>query len=267
MSWRYLGSAPLFGNGSGEKSYQTAVELVRRFTHKNRAPEIHRGAFEAIDRHKPKTNSATLALSGALAQEPLTIVALGPLTNIASLILNHPENLSNIKQVVAVAGQRSEYGLGFYPGRSQLFHLHDLNFKKDTTAFDIVLNSAVPVTLVPYEIASKITIGREDLTQLNASSVQAQWLAKVSKPWLEFWTNSLKSDGFFPFDSLAVGFLTMPSLYSCENIPVKIEHRRSLFVASRDLLLVSHDFVVGRNVDYCHNIELTFKYRLIESLK
>jgi len=261
------GISTLFGNSSGEKSYQTATELIQRFAYKKATPNIHRGADRPLNLRKPKMNDASLALATALAKEPLTLIALGPLTNIATLILNHPEKLKNIKQVIAVAGQRPESGLGFYPGRSRLLHLHDLNFRKDTTAFDVVLNSAVPVTLVPYEIASKITINQDDLKQLSSGGIQSQWLAKVSKPWLEFWKTSLQTDGFYPFDSLAVGLLIVPDLFTCENIPAKIDHKRSIFVTSRDKLLVSRDFSVKRLVSYCHNIEQRFKYKLIERFK
>jgi len=261
------GISTLFGNGSGEKSYQTAKELIQRFAYKKATPSIHRGADRALNLREPKMNDASLALATALAKEPLTLIALGPLTNIATLILNHPEKLTNIKQVIAVAGQRPEPGLGFYPGQSRLLHLHDLNFRKDTTAFDVVLNSAVPVTLVPYEIASKITINQNDLKQLNSGGIQSQWLAKVSNPWLEFWKTTLQADGFHPFDSLAVGLLIMPNLFTCENIPAKIDHKRSIFVASRDKLLVSRYFSGKRLVSYCHNIEQAFKFKLIERLK
>jgi len=261
------GISTVFGNGSGEKSYQTAIKLKQRFSDNDIAPKIHRGADEQIDLHEPIANNASRAMASALTKEPLTLIALGPLTNIAILILNHPDKLSNIKQVIAVAGQRPEPGLGFYPGRSKLLHFHDLNFRKDSAAFEIVMNSDVPITLVPYEIASKITINQDDLTQLKSGGAPSQWLAKISEPWLDFWVSSLQAEGFYPFDSLAVALLIMPDVFTCENIPVKIEHKRSLFVPSRDKLLVSHDFSGKRQVKYCHDIKQTFKYKLIERLK
>ena len=260
------GISTLFGNGSGEKSYRTAIELIQRFGNEGVTPAIHRGAGGPLDLRDQKTNVASRALAKALADEPLTLIALGPLTNIATLILNHPEHLAHIKQVIAVAGQRLEPGLGFYPGNSQLFHLHDLNFRKDVAAFEVVLRAAVPLTLVPYEIAAKISIQSDDLALLKEGEPQAQWLAKISKPWLDFWQTSLQADGFYPFDSLAVGLLTMPNLFTCEKIPAKIEHKQTLFVASRDNLLVSHYFSEKRFVSYCHDINQTFKHKLIERL-
>ncbi len=143
-----LGISTVFGNGSGEKSYLTATQLVERFGKEGLAPMIFRGADKSIDLSAPKRNEASDAMARTLSNKPLTIIALGPLTNVATLILQYPEHLANIKQVIAIAGQRPEPGLGFYPGTSRLFHLHDLNFRKDVAAFDVLLQSNIPVTLV-----------------------------------------------------------------------------------------------------------------------
>jgi inosine-uridine nucleoside N-ribohydrolase len=260
------GVSTTFGNVSGEKSYRTAIKLAQRFGNERSMPGIHRGADRAIDPRNPKDNEASDALAKTLTNGPLTLIALGPLTNIATLILKHPEYLGNIKQVIAIAGQRPEPRLGFYPGDSQLFHLHDLNFRKDVAAFKVVLQSPVPVTLVPYEVAEKISIQSADLALLSKGGPQSQWLSEISKPWLEFWNTTLKTEGFHPFDSLAIGVLTLPSLYTCENIPVKIQHKRSVFVTSRDNLLVSHSFNEKRFVKYCHDIDQAFKSKLIDKL-
>jgi pyrimidine-specific ribonucleoside hydrolase len=260
------GISTLFGNGSGEKSFRTASKLIQRFGNEGSMPTIYRGANEAISPGNPKRNAASHAMAKALANGPLTIIALGPLTNVATLILRYPEHLANIKRVIVIAGQRPEPGLGFYPGTSRLFHLHDLNFRKDVVAFNIVLRSSVPVTLVPYEVAAKISIQSTDLGILENGGSQSRWLGQISKPWLEFWNTRLRSEGFYPFDSLAIGLLTLPSLFTCENIPAKIHNKRALFVTSRDNLLVSHNFNEKRYVEYCHDVDQTFKLKLIEAL-
>jgi inosine-uridine nucleoside N-ribohydrolase len=260
------GISTTFGNVNGERSYRTAIELSQRFRNEGSMPGIYRGADSAINPRLAKDSEASNALAKALENESLTLIALGPLTNIATLIQKHPKYLANIKQVIAIAGQRPEPLLGFYPGNSQLIHLHDFNFRKDVAAFDIVLQSSVPITLVPYEVAAKISIQADDLTILGKGGPQSRWLGEISKPWLEFWNTSLKTEGFYPFDSLAIGLLTLPSLFTCENIPIKVQHKRAFFVKSRDNLLVSHDFKEKRYVKYCHDIDQTFKSKMIKKL-
>lgn len=260
------GFSTLFGNGPGDMCYETAVDLIQRFGDEEAQTIIFRGADYPLDKMTPLINDASQALAIALKKEPLTIIALGPLTNIARLILLHPEQVKNIKQVIAVAGMRPGDGHGFYPGSSRFFHLHDLNFRKDVTAFEIVLNSPVPLTLVPYEVAAKIKIKSNDLSLMENGGPQAQWLAEISNPWLGFWKKLLKADGFFPFDSLAIGYLTSPSLYHCEDIPIEIQRKRSLWGGSNDKLLVSHEFVNRRIVNYCYDINPSFKVEMIGKL-
>jgi inosine-uridine nucleoside N-ribohydrolase len=253
------GISTLYGNVGANDSYAAMLYLSRKFEFVSPSPAIYRGAEKPLNRRKPKFNSASSALAEALESDYLTLIALGPLTNIATLILDHPESLAHIKQVIAVAGQRPEPGLGFYPGKSRLLHMHDFNFRKDVESFEVLLRSSLQITLVPFEVAKKISIKRDDLVMLEKGNEESQWLSKISMPWLEFWKTSLKSEGFHPFDSLAVGYLIWPELFTCEKIPVEIQRIPSFFTTSRDRLLVSQEFDEKRYVEYCHDIKQEFK--------
>jgi len=129
-----------------------------------------------------------------------------------------------------------------------------------------VLNSSIPVVLIPYELASKITITSVDLKQLLSINKASQWLATISEKWLTFWKKDLKVDGFFPFDSLAVAYAINTQDFQCENIPAIIERKHSFFVESRDDLIVSHDYKKGRNVNYCHDVDHGLKSRITSRL-
>ncbi len=52
----------VFGNGSGEKSYATAIELIRCFDNEGVTPAIHRGADGPLDLGDPKINEVSRAL-------------------------------------------------------------------------------------------------------------------------------------------------------------------------------------------------------------
>jgi len=256
----------VFGNGSGEQSYQAAREIVGSFAISDQMP-VHRGANKPLGNQNGDVNQASVAMANALLVEPLTVVALGPLTNIADLISNRPSLIGNIKKIIAVAGKRPQEGLGFYPGRSRIFHLHDLNFRKDVDAFEVILRSQVPIILVPYEVAEKIRIEANDLARLETGGTASQWIAEISKPWLNFWQTNLKSEGFFPFDSLAIGRLISPHSFTCEKIPIRIQQNTARFTSTRDDLLVSHDYQDALSAEYCYGVDESFKRTLIERLK
>ena len=61
-----------------------------------------------------KSTQASEAIASVLRQEKLTIIAQGSLTNIATVIINHPDVVRNIDRIVMVAGKRP--GNLFHPG-------------------------------------------------------------------------------------------------------------------------------------------------------
>jgi inosine-uridine nucleoside N-ribohydrolase len=259
------GISTVFGNSNGNSTYQKALEVVSRIVPGSANIKIHRGSDQKIDRNKSRSTEASRELAQSLEREPLTILALGPLTNIATLLQTHPEMASQVSQIIAVAGKRPQPGLGFYPGKTSVLHLHDFNFRKDVEAFEIVLNSSIPVVLVPYEVASRVIIGSSDLDELSAKDT-TRWLARLSEEWLSFWVNDLKAEGFFPFDSLAVAYAIKSEDFLCEFIPAAIERKRSFFLESRDDLIVSNKYVNKRTVKYCYGFKQGLKPTLLRRL-
>ena len=81
------------------------------------------------DRGSPKWKStqASSAIAAALRQEKLTIIAQGPLTNVATVIVNHPDLVKNIDRIIMVAGKRP--GDLFHLGQQWWFHFRDSRFK------------------------------------------------------------------------------------------------------------------------------------------
>ena len=98
----------------------------------------------------------------ALEQGPLTILALGPLTNIAALLHEEPELRKNVARLIAVMGRRP--GHIFHPAEGadggRLFGhgpvFRDFNFALDPDAVSRVLALNVPISFVPYDAARGI---------------------------------------------------------------------------------------------------------------
>ncbi len=255
------GISTVFGNADGDTAFAIASALTQRFggDQGGELPAVFRGAEQGGGR---AATAASRALGRALARERLTVIALGPLTNVATVIAGSPELIPNIERVVAVAGRRP--GAALTTGANPLVHFHDLNFRNDPDAVRTVLESGVPLVLLPFEAARKVTIGRADLARLSAGVASARWLAAASASWLDAWAIWLLADGFHPFDSLAVGYVTMPALFTCETVPARITSRAFLGALHRHRELeVSHDFVGARPVDYCFDVDPRFKARLI----
>ena len=160
-------------------------------------------------------------LETALREGPLTIVALGPLTNIAAALEGRPDLQRNVARIIAVMGRRPGHlfhpsegaGGGMLLGHGPVFT--DFNFEQDPQAAARVLAMGVPMTLVPYEAARQVTFTATDLGKIAATGRAGRWVAERARGWLGFWREDVGRDGFYPFDVLAAAYAVRPHLFDC----------------------------------------------------
>jgi len=140
-------AAPYFNSrstsaGDGmEKSYQEILRLLRML---GKSPEGF--AFRGSDRYledvsRPIRSEAALDLvkkaQAASPDDPLYVVTVGCITNIASALLIEPKIIENI--VIVWLGGNSLY----WP------HQKEFNLMQDVPAARVVLNSGVPLVIMP----------------------------------------------------------------------------------------------------------------------
>ena len=92
------GSSTVFGNSDVDTALAQTRDLDNRF-----GPiglPVLKGAAGAMDIHQLVETDATKALAQALETKRLTLVALGPATNIATFVLLHPELVPRIDQII-----------------------------------------------------------------------------------------------------------------------------------------------------------------------
>jgi pyrimidine-specific ribonucleoside hydrolase len=120
-----------------------------------------------------------LARTVAASPEPVTLVAIGPLTNVALFYAVHPELAARLAQVVVMGGS-------FGPGDPPEF-----NVASDPEAAYRVLTSPglprpVPTTVVGYDLTSRVRMTEADLGRLRAgggtAAVAADLLAANLEP-------------------------------------------------------------------------------------
>ena len=104
--------------------------------------------------------------------EPVTIVATGPQTNVAALLLAHPELKSKIARISLMGG-------GIATGNWT--PAAEFNILVDPEAAKIVFTSGVPITMAGLDVTEKALILPEDFERVRAlcnpvSDIVAQWL-------------------------------------------------------------------------------------------
>ena len=94
----------------------------------------------------------------------LTLVALGPLTNIAMSINLFPELKSLIKEIVIMGGALE---------RGNITKFAEFNFAADPESVQFVFDSGIPLTIVPWDAAVSAMYSEEDLNSLNMEDSKA----------------------------------------------------------------------------------------------
>ncbi|WP_240032196.1 nucleoside hydrolase [Psychroflexus aestuariivivens] len=260
------GISAVFGNTRIDDAYRLSQKMADEF-----APyeiPVYKGAGESITLDNVETNEAVEALAEQLRKEPLHILAIGPATNIATLVLLYPELKSQIKEVVLVAGRRSPTDY-FEIGKTEITHAPDLNFDLDNNAFLVLFQNDIPVVLCPFEISNKVWITQEDLQKLSEGDAGTKWMAEKSQPWLQQWT-SIGENGFNPFDVLASHYLIAPEDIVSENLKAHLEiHPNDMKLDSsgnhfKNYLICNE--TEGALVTYCYDIVEDYHEKLMESL-
>ena len=264
------GVSVVFGNAPLDRGVPIARRLVEQFG--PAGLRVFAGAASA-DSLGTETD-ASLALAAALRAEPLTILALGPATNVATTLQRHPELATRVVRIVGVAGRRP--GQRFTTGTTNVKGHRDFNFELDPDAFRVLIASKVPLVLAPFEISSKVWIEAPDLDRLASGPAAARALAAPARGWLELWRRLFEVDGFNPFDSLAVGYVISPANFQCESLPADIHTLpdditepgvQGTAVERKPYLLVSRTFTSPPAVVlYCSSAPPEFKRDLLDRL-
>ena len=265
------GVSVVFGNATLDRGLPIARRLVRAFGPPRL--RVFRGA--AKESELSIETEASRAMAAALRAAPLTILALGPVTNVATVLAKHPDLAPRVTRVIAVAGRRP--GQRFTTGLSNARGHRDFNFELDPRGFQLLLDAKVEIVLAPFEISSKIWLYGADLDRLAASrSAAARSLAAPARAWRSLWARLFGVEGFNPFDTLAVGYAIDSKGFACETLPARIDTLaddvtepgvQGVQVERKPYLLVSKDFGDGgAHVTYCASAPDTFKEDLLTRL-
>ena len=259
------GISAVFGNTKIDDAHRLSKKMVADFA--PYAIDVYKGAGEKIALENVKTNDAVEALAAALQKEPLHILAIGPATNIGILVLLYPDLISQIKEVVLVAGRRT--ATSYFEIGDPVHHAPDLNFDLDNDAFRILFEQGVKVVLCPFEISNKVWLTADDMKELKNGQAGNEWLAKESEPWLQQWLDA-GDTGFNPFDVLASHYLIAPDDLLIEELSAHLE------IHSNDMLLDSSennykqyllcDKTAGFPVTYCYGVVDDYHAKLMKSL-
>lgn len=205
---------------------------------------------------------ATHALAKALIKDKLYIMAMGRLSNVASLIKHYPELKERIHEVIINAGRRLETETKV--GKKQVI-MPDTNIDDDLEAMRFVLSSGVKIVMIPTEIMKDKFVTKKHLRKMRKAGGISKWMAKKAAIWRFIWKLYPNTPGFIPWDVFIVTYLTHQKEFICDdNIPAKLEmlknNTSSLFRKKyrrkyKEFLVSSYSLSSPYFAKYCYKME------------
>ena len=148
------------------------------------------------------------------SREPVTIVSTGPQTNVAALLLSHPELKEKIGRISIMGGGISH---GNWTPAAEF------NILLDPEAAQTVFDSGIPVYMAGLDVTEKALVKPEDTARIRAVGNQ---VAQVVADWLEFFYQFHRSLGYpgAPLhDPCAVAVLLHPEIFTIQELNVQVE--------------------------------------------
>lgn len=154
------------------------------------------------------------------SEQPVTIVAVGPLTNIAEALQKAPEIGSRIKEIYIMGGAVNVEGNVGNSGVGIQNNYAEWNIYIDPKAANIVFQSGVQIILVPLDATKDVPVTRQFYKALdkNRNTPAASLVYEILTTNLDF----VDSGGFQFWDSLTAALFTDPGIASFEDMQLSV---------------------------------------------
>lgn len=154
-----------------------------------------------------------------LRREPkgtVTLVPIGPLTNIATAFKTAPDIIERLKEIVLMGGAYFAVG--------NVTPAAEFNIYVDPQAAEIVFTSGVPLTVMPLDVTHQVLVTkpRNDAIRALGTPV-AEAVAQMTEFFERFDREKYGSDGAPLHDPCTIAYLIRPDLFSGRYINVEIE--------------------------------------------
>ncbi|XP_059446158.1 probable uridine nucleosidase 2 [Corylus avellana] len=167
---------------------------------------------------KPIEQSAVAFLieQAALYPGKITVVALGPLTNIALAIQQDPSFLKNIGQIVVLGGAFGVNG--------NVNPAAEANIFGDPDAADIVFTSGADVLAVGINVTHQVVLSDADREKLASSDGKfAQYLCKILEVYFSYHRDAYGTKGVYLHDPAVLLAAIDPSLFTYTEGVVRVQ--------------------------------------------
>jgi purine nucleosidase len=166
-------------------------------------------ALSNLNQYAPERKSAVDFLVETVSQNPgqIEVIAIGPLSNIASAIQQAESFATNVKQLWIMGGDFT---------KDKIEH----NFKCDVAAAKIVLESNMSITILDLPSSQKTIIKKDEIEKIKSSGKLGPTLHAEILNWIQ----PREQDWTTPHDPITVLAMLAPEFFDfSENGSVKVD--------------------------------------------
>ena len=146
----------------------------------------------------------------------VTLVAIGPLTNVALAIRQEPRIVNVVKELIIMGGAIR------YEGNTTA--LAEFNTYVDPHAAHIVLHAGMPTTLVPLDVTYQCILTPDDVKRMRqVDSPVTKFVEDATRFYMEFHDEYQSIQGCVINDPLALALTFAPELCTYQEMPVDVD--------------------------------------------
>lgn len=185
---------PLVGENGPPEEWMTTLETVQGLGLPNTGSAVDVDAVELF--------TTTVQNSPA----PITVLALGPLTNVGAALEATPTLVDNIAMIYVMGGAVDVEGSFVSDANTTA----EWNIFSDPHGAKLTFDSGVPITLVPLDATNEVPVTPEFVDRLEAekASPAAEFVATLLANNME----SIEGGGYYFWDPLAAVVMADPSI-------------------------------------------------------
>ncbi|MFM4962195.1 nucleoside hydrolase [Aeromonas bivalvium] len=236
-----VGITTVFGNATIENGTRNALWLKQKY---GMRADVAMGAAAPLVRepvgpttvvHGPSGLGDVAAGEVTLAPDPrpawqylvetvqanpgeITLVTIGPLTNLALALAHAPEIVTQVKQVVVMGG-----AFGVNGHRGNVTPYAEANIHDDPEAADRVFTAPWPLVIIGLDVTQQSFFSGAYLDALGDEAGEpGRFLWDVSRFYLRFYSERIGLDGCHVHDPSAIAYVIEPTLFTLREGPVRV---------------------------------------------
>jgi len=184
--------------------------------HKRQLTHLWQGVRPPLEFQPPEQQAAD-AIGQLICANPgeITLVAIGPLTNVALAIERYPQMITAVREIVIMGGV---FALDDF--------IKDTNFGFDPEAAHRVLNSGANITLVPLDVTTQTLMTHDDLDRIEQLDTPlANFVCETFRPWIDYSISTRGLGGCWIHDALVIAWLLDPCVATSTQYYTDVELR------------------------------------------